>query len=231
MMVMDYEGAMWIGEGAWSTKRVLCNGEGASAALSQKRKGRRRQTLSVEVKIPLVTPPGFIDPWSHAPRIARSACINCRRTTQSLMGGTHHDRSGQAHAHARSLRRGNQRAAGAVMSARPRRPLRARPRRLKRRARSARLWMRRWALNGPVPYPVRMTLERPEHKARKPRPSKGAITDQWTRSPLSVNGCHRCPRSTRTTDQRFEGQPGYEPSEPADAKSQGGPAATPQWPY
>jgi hypothetical protein len=66
----------------------------------------------------------------------------------------------------------------AVTSARPRRPLRARPRRLKRRARSAELWMRLWALNGPVPYQVRTTLEWPEHEARKTRPSKGAITDQ-----------------------------------------------------
>jgi hypothetical protein len=64
-----------------------------------------------------------------------------------------------------------------VTSARPRRPLRARPRRLKRPARRPRLWTRLWALNGPVPYQVRMTLERPEHKAQKTRPSKGAITD------------------------------------------------------
>jgi hypothetical protein len=55
----------------------------------------------------------------------------------------------------------------AVMSACPRRPLRARPWRLKRRARSAELWPQLWALNGPVPYQVRTTLERPEHEARK----------------------------------------------------------------
>jgi hypothetical protein len=67
--------------------------------------------LSVEVKIHLTINLGFIDPWSHAPRIARAACINCRRTAQPLTGGTHHDRSGQAHACARSLRHGNRRAA------------------------------------------------------------------------------------------------------------------------
>jgi hypothetical protein len=47
----------------------------------------------------------------------------------------------------------------AVTSGYPRRPLRARPQRLKRRARDARLWPRLRALNGPVPYTVRMTLE------------------------------------------------------------------------
>jgi hypothetical protein len=100
IMVMDYGGAMRIGEGARSAKRVLCDGEGASAAQGRKRKGRGRRALSVEVKIHLVLPLGFIDPWSHDPRITRSACINCRRTAQSLTGGTHHDRSGQAHARA-----------------------------------------------------------------------------------------------------------------------------------
>jgi hypothetical protein len=55
----------------------------------------------------------------------------------------------------------------AVTSACPHRPLRARPRRLKRCARGAGLWSRLRALNGPVPYQVRMTLERPEPQARK----------------------------------------------------------------
>jgi hypothetical protein len=67
--------------------------------------------------------------------------------------------------------------------------------------------------------------------SKKTRPSKGAITDQWSRSPLSENGCHRCPLSTKTTDQRFKGRPGCEPSKPVDAKSRGHPAATPQRPY
>jgi hypothetical protein len=47
---------MWIGEGVWSAKRELCDGERASAALGRKRKGRGRQTLSVEVKIRLASP-------------------------------------------------------------------------------------------------------------------------------------------------------------------------------
>jgi hypothetical protein len=111
MTVMGCRGAMWIGEGAWSAQQVLCDGGGASAALGRKRKGRGQQTLSVEVKIRLTLPLGFIDPWSYAPRNARPACINCRRTTQTLTGGTHHDRGNRAHARALSLRRGNRRAA------------------------------------------------------------------------------------------------------------------------
>jgi hypothetical protein len=55
----------------------------------------------------------------------------------------------------------------ALTSACPRRPLSARPRRLKGRARGARLWPRLRAFNGPVPYRVRMTLERPEPQAQK----------------------------------------------------------------
>jgi hypothetical protein len=46
---------MRIGEGARSVERELCYGERASAALGQKRKGRGRQTLSVEVKIRLAS--------------------------------------------------------------------------------------------------------------------------------------------------------------------------------
>jgi hypothetical protein len=90
---------------------VLCDSEGASAALGRKRKGRGRQTLSVEVKIRLASPLGFIDPWSYAPRNARPACINCRRTAQPLTGGTHHDWGNWVHARVLSLWRCNRRAA------------------------------------------------------------------------------------------------------------------------
>jgi hypothetical protein len=102
---------MQIGEEAWSAKQVLCNGEGASAALGRKRNGRGRHALSVEVKICLTSPLGFIDPWSYAPRNARPVCINGRQMTQPLTGGTHHDRGNRAHARALSLWCGNQRAA------------------------------------------------------------------------------------------------------------------------
>jgi hypothetical protein len=53
----------------------------------------------------------------------------------------------------------------AVTSACPRRPLRARLQRLKRRARGARLRPRLRTFNGPVPYTVMITLERPEPQA------------------------------------------------------------------
>jgi hypothetical protein len=42
---------MRTGEGERSVERELRDGERASAALGRKRKGRGRQTLSVEVKI------------------------------------------------------------------------------------------------------------------------------------------------------------------------------------
>jgi hypothetical protein len=83
---------------------------GARTTLGRGRKRRRRRALSAEVKTRLA-PPVLIDPRSHAPRIARFAHINCRRAARSLTGGTHHDRSTQAHACARSLRCGNRSAA------------------------------------------------------------------------------------------------------------------------
>jgi hypothetical protein len=46
---------MRIGEGARSVEQERCAGERASAALGRKRKGRGRQTLSVEVKIGLAS--------------------------------------------------------------------------------------------------------------------------------------------------------------------------------
>jgi hypothetical protein len=60
-----------------------------------------------------------------------------------------------------------------------RRPLHARLRRLKRCARSARPLPQLQPLNGPVPHQVRATPTWPEPSARKIRPSKGVITDQW----------------------------------------------------
>jgi hypothetical protein len=103
-------------------------------------------------------------------------------------------RNGRARAHARSLRRGNRRAAAARHVRPTRRPLRAQLRLLKRRARGARLQPRLWAFNGPVPYQVSVTLARTEPRARKIRPSKDAITDQWSRDPLGGSGRHSCPR-------------------------------------
>jgi hypothetical protein len=152
------------------------HGDGLRGSHASRRRnaGRRNERLckakgrvhcsEVKTRLP---PPVLIDPRSHAPRIARSTRFNCWRAARSLTGGVHHDRSGQSRAHARSLRHGTEEWRRAVTSACPRHPLHARPRRLKRRARGARLWPRLWALNGPVPYQVRTTLEWPEHEARK----------------------------------------------------------------
>jgi hypothetical protein len=79
----------------------------------------------------------------------------------------------------------------AVTSARPCRPLRAQPQYLKRRARSARLWTRPWALNGPIPYQVRMALERPEHKGSKKLTLKGCDYRPVVSKPAQ---CERVPR-------------------------------------
>jgi hypothetical protein len=71
----------------------------ARAALGRERKRRRKReqrALSVEVKTHLAPSPVLMEPWSHAPRIARSACINCRRVALSLASRAHHDRSSRA---------------------------------------------------------------------------------------------------------------------------------------
>jgi hypothetical protein len=179
--------------------------------------------LSVEVRDPL--PLGFIDlrePCS--PNRARATRINCRQRRPSLTSGPHQDRNGQACAHVRSLRRGaTEESRRAVTSAPPPRwPLRTRLRRLKRRARGARLQPQLWAFNGPVPYKVSVTLARPEPRAREIRPSKGTITDQWSRDPLDESGRHRCPRFQRITDQQLEGRPDRVPMSPTDVKKTGG---------
>jgi hypothetical protein len=67
-------------------------------------------------------------------------------------------------------------------------------------------------------------------RLRQNRPSKGAITDQWPRSPFKINGRHRCPRSTKFTDQRFEGRHSREPSKYVDAKRREHSGATPHGP-
>jgi hypothetical protein len=52
--MMDYWGAMQIGEEARSARQTL--GEGARAALGQRRKRRRRRALSAEVNTRLALP-------------------------------------------------------------------------------------------------------------------------------------------------------------------------------
>jgi hypothetical protein len=103
----------------------------------------------------------------------------------------------------------------------PRRPLRARLHRLKRRAHGTQLRSRLWAFNGPVPYQVCATLVRPEPRARKIRPSKDTIPDQWSRDSLGESERHRCLRFQRITDQWLDGWPDRKPMSPADVKKTG----------
>jgi hypothetical protein len=109
----------------------------------------------------------------------------------------------------------------------PCRPPRARLRRLKRRARNARPLPQPRSFNDPVPYRVSVTTTRPEPRVGETRPSKGAITDQWSRDPLGESGRHRCPRIRRITDQQVEGRLNREPMNPADATKTGAPSCHP----
>jgi hypothetical protein len=128
---------------------------------------------------------------------------------------------------ARSLRRGNRSDAAPHHVRPPRRPLHARPRHLKRHIRRARSQPQLWAFNGLVPYRVSVTPARPKPRARKTRPSKGTITDQWSQVPLGKSGRHRCPRISRITDQQLEGRLGREPTNPADVRMMGAPSRHP----
>jgi hypothetical protein len=220
-MVMGCGGAMHISEEAWSTKRVLCDGEGASVALGRERKGRGRQTLSVEVNIRLASPLGFIYPRSHAPRNARPMCINCRRTTQPLTGGTHHDRGNRAHARALSLRRGNRKAAAGCHVRLPTSSTtravaafgKARPR---CRIVAATLGIK-WS--GPLP-------SKDDPRAARAPGSKNLTHEgcDLASKPVKCERAPQVPSIYKTTDQQFEGRPGRKPSKPADAKRRGHPA-------
>jgi hypothetical protein len=72
--VMNCGGAMRIGKGARSAKRVLCDGEGASATQGRKQKGRGRQTLSVELKIHLAPPQIYRSMEPRSP--SRTRCVH-----------------------------------------------------------------------------------------------------------------------------------------------------------
>jgi hypothetical protein len=76
-----------------------------------------------------------------------------------------------------------------------------------------------------------MTLERPERKVRKTQPSKGANTDQWSRSPHSRVGATGALDTRELLISDSWAEPTLEPSSLTDVKSQEHPAATPQWPY
>jgi hypothetical protein len=146
------------------------------------------------------------------------------------MGGPHHAemaRCARVRDHYDATTEGPRR----PVTSTPRRPLRARLRRLKRRARRARPRPRLRSLNDQVPYRVSVTSTRPEPRARETRPSKGAITDEWPRDPLGESRRHRCPQIRRITDQQLEGRLGREPTNSAYVNKTRHLAATPQRPY
>jgi hypothetical protein len=67
-------------------------------------------------------------------------------------------------------------------------------------------------------------LARPEPRAQKIRPSMGAINDQWSRSPLSESGRHRCPRFKRINDQQLVDQLDRKHMSPTDVERTGAPS-------
>jgi hypothetical protein len=83
------------------------------------------------------------------------------------------------------------------------------------------------AARGPVPYQVSVTLARPKPRARKIRPSKGAITDQWSPKPARRERAPQMPSIQRITDQQLEGRFDRAPMSPADVKKMGAPSCHP----
>jgi hypothetical protein len=137
----------------------------ARAARGLERKRQERRVLNAKVKTAHSPPIGFIG-RGRALRSARPARINCSWNIPSLTNGpttTAAATQPPAGHHHGAVTEGPWQA---VTSASPLHPLRARPQRLKRRARGVRLQSRLQALNGPVPYYVRKTLEWPEPLAQ-----------------------------------------------------------------
>jgi hypothetical protein len=175
----------------------------ARVARELERKKQERRVLNAKVKTAVSPPIGFISRrralWS-----TRHARINCRWNIPSLTNGPHHDRSSHAIARTPSSRRGNRRAVAGGHIRLPTPPTTraaAAPEKTcpQREATAATAGIK-W----PCPLPSKEDPRSgPSPWLKLTRPSKGANTDQWTRSPFKVNGRHKCPRFTSTTDQRF----------------------------
>jgi hypothetical protein len=122
----------------------------ARAARRLERERQERRVLEAKVKTARSPSIGFIG-RGRALRIARPARINCSRFLRGWAGPTTTAAATQppaGHHHGAVTAEPWQ----AVTSACPLRPLRARPQRLKRRARSAISQSQSRAFNGPVPY-------------------------------------------------------------------------------
>jgi hypothetical protein len=167
----------------------------------------------------------------RALRSARPVRINCSWNIPSLTNGPHHDRSSHATARRPSSRRGNR---GAVAGSHIRLPTppttraaaapeKARPRREITVATASIEW----------PCPLLRKVDprsRPSPWLKLIRPSEGANIDQWPRSPFEINGHHRCPRFTSTTDQRFGAGAARDPRN-LQMRKTGGLGCYPAWPY
>jgi hypothetical protein len=194
---------------------------GAQRRSDQEASGEGQRTLSDEVRdfpLPLL---GFIDLGESRSPNRASCALTAGSVTYHLQAGPTSPKRQNACARAIITAR-QPKGRGGQSRPPPRRPLCTRLRRLKKRAHRARLRPRLWAFNGLVPYQVSVTLAWPEPRARKTRPSKGAIIDRWYRDPLDETGHHRCPRIRRITDQQLEGRLSREPMNPADVSRMGG---------
>jgi hypothetical protein len=115
----------------------------------------------------------------------------------------------------------------AVTSALPRHPLRAaaaspekaRPQRMTTSTTMDIKW--------PDPLPSKHDPRVARARGSKTRPSKGAITDQWTRDPLDEEQAPQMPSIQRITDQQLKGWFDQEPMSPADVKKTGAPSCHP----
>jgi hypothetical protein len=163
----------------------------------------------LEVKNRLTSPYWIYRSLGRALPSAHPARINCRRKLPSLTSGTHHDCGGRTSARAPSSRHGNRRAAAGGHVRLPTPPTM----RAVAAPEKARLQRLTTAVTAGIKWPGPLPSKEDPRAARAPgsdknRPSKGAITDQWPRSLFEVKRRHRCPRSTKYTDQRFEGRRG-----------------------
>jgi hypothetical protein len=79
----------------------------------------------------------------------------------------------------------------------------------------------------PGPLPSKRDPRAARAQGSKTRPSKGAITDQWSRSPLSESGRRRYPQFKKITDQQLVGRFDRRPPESCRCKKSGAPSCHP----
>jgi hypothetical protein len=161
----------------------------------------------------------------------RSARINCSRRHPSLTSGAHHDRNGQAHARARSLRRDNRRAAvgrhvrppTSPTTSAAAAPKKARPQRITVATTVGIKW--------PGPLPSKRDPRAARARGSKKPTLEGCDYRPVVSKPTQRERAPQVPRFKRITDQQLAGRSDCKPSSLADVESRGHPATTPQRPY